>query len=211
MVGSSTLRSIGVACALLCGVAHAGVLEDAKAYYEQGLSAYALGNYPEAAIAYEKAFAVKPDPALLYNAAQSHRLAGNKPRALLLYQNYLRLFDKQRNRDEVQRHIVALNAAIESDKRATASPPTEVAPVGKPVAAPPPDEPPSHPVVSHPDLAATLTAPPPQKRQRVKPWVIGVVVGAVAAVGLGVGLGLGLGLSGGPQDPSGSFGTARLH
>ncbi|HZS40589.1 MAG TPA: tetratricopeptide repeat protein [Polyangia bacterium] len=108
----------------LGGRAAATDLEDAKAHYEKGVGYYALGKYAEAAGEYEKAFELKSDPALLYNAAQAHRLAGNKERALLLYQNYLRLFDKVQNRGEVQRHVAELKRAIETEKRAQASPPT---------------------------------------------------------------------------------------
>src|SRR5688572_9812303 len=104
----------------------AGNVEKAKEHYENGIGAYALGRYEDAAQEYEKAFALKPDPALLYNAAQSHRLAGNKTRALLLYTNLLRLFSSRlQNKDEVQRHIAALKEAIESEKRATTQPPIE--------------------------------------------------------------------------------------
>ena len=39
---------------------------------------FALGRYGEAAAKYEAAFALRPDPALLYNAAQSHRLGGQQ-------------------------------------------------------------------------------------------------------------------------------------
>src|SRR6185436_3078335 len=64
--------------------------------------------------------------ALLYNAAQAHRVAGNKQRALLLYQNYLRVYGKQvKNRDEVERHIQTLQRAIDSEVQSQTAPPTE--------------------------------------------------------------------------------------
>jgi tetratricopeptide (TPR) repeat protein len=101
------------------------------ARYEKGNAAFALGNYAEAAKEYEAAFGLKPDPALLYNAAQAHRLANNKERALLLYQNLLRVYgQKIGNRDEVQRHIATLRQAIEVENQSRTSPPTEPAPVG---------------------------------------------------------------------------------
>ena len=97
---------------------------DARAHYRAGTAAYALGRYGDAADEYEKAFALHPDAALLYNAAQAHRMANNKPRALLLYQNYLRLYGEgASNRVEVLRFIVQLKAAIEADKTSVSQPP----------------------------------------------------------------------------------------
>ena len=82
---------------------------EAKRSYERGTAAYVLGHYDEAADAYEHAFTLKPDAALLYNAAQAHRLAGHKTRALLLYQNYLRVYGKDvQNREDVVRLIEGL-------------------------------------------------------------------------------------------------------
>ena len=55
--------------------------DDARSYLDKATSAYGLGRYAVAAENFEKAYELKPDLALLYNAAQSHRLAGNKQRA----------------------------------------------------------------------------------------------------------------------------------
>ena len=57
-------------------------------YLDKATAAFAFNRYAVAAENYEKAFELKPDPAVLYNAAQAHRLAGNKERALDLYQSY---------------------------------------------------------------------------------------------------------------------------
>ena len=78
----------------------------------------------EAADLFEKAFELKQDPAILYNAAQAHRLAGDKKKALVLYQNFLRLFGEQENRAEVEKRIVELKAAIEAEQAANTNPPT---------------------------------------------------------------------------------------
>ena len=64
----------------------------AKEHYDQANAQYGLGNYSKAADEYESSFELMHDPALLYNAAQAQRLAGNKQRALLLYQNLLRVY-----------------------------------------------------------------------------------------------------------------------
>lgn len=71
-----------LACLARPAAAESG--KDAKKIYEEATAAFGLGKYAVAAEKYEAAFAIRPDPALLYNAAQSYRLAGNKPRALEL-------------------------------------------------------------------------------------------------------------------------------
>lgn len=142
--------------------------EDAKSCYEKGLSAFALADYTTAATWYEKAFALKPDPALLYNAAQSHRLAGDKQRALVLYRNYLRVFAREiKNGDEVRRHIAELERAIRSDEKAARSQPVTPAPVRgegvarKAIAQPEAESPPPVSVMVSP---ARPTPPPTPQR-----------------------------------------------
>ena len=89
---------------------------DAKRLYEEATAAFGLGRYAEAAQRYEGAFALKPDPALLYDAAQAYRLAGNKVRALELYRNYLRLYPDRSNADDARNHVAALRRAIEDER-----------------------------------------------------------------------------------------------
>jgi len=121
---------LGLALVLVGAGAYADNKEGARAHFEQGNASFALGDYGAAAVEYEKAFALRPDPALLYNAAQAHRLANNKARALLLYKNYLSVYgQKVSNRDEVQRHIATLKQAIEIEQKSQSSPPTGTAPV----------------------------------------------------------------------------------
>src|SRR4051812_24772702 len=66
--------------------------EDPKKIYDEALSLYALGHYAEAAPMFEHVFELKHLPALLYNAAQAYRLAGNLEHALTLYQSYLQVY-----------------------------------------------------------------------------------------------------------------------
>jgi tetratricopeptide (TPR) repeat protein len=193
------------------GIARGDDLEQARLHAQKGLAAYALGHYAQAAGEYEQSFSLHADPALLYNAAQAHRLAGNKPRALLLYKNYLRLFQNVPNRDEVERHITELEQAIESEKQAVSAPPTEPMPSEKtPLSAAAPAAKVQVTASQAPTASrADLTARAPE-RKRVQPWVWGVIGGA-AAVALAVGLGVGLGLSSSPIDPTPSIGRAMVH
>jgi hypothetical protein len=107
-------------CGSVAPVAHAEK-QDARRHYDQATAAFGLGRYGEAAAEYEDAFRLRPDPALLYNCAQSYRLAGNKPRALELYRNYLRLYGEAPNADDARKHVHDLELELEADKAATQS------------------------------------------------------------------------------------------
>jgi tetratricopeptide (TPR) repeat protein len=101
--------------------------ESARSYYERATSAFGLAAYDRAAELYEKAFELRADPALLYNAAQSHRLAGHKERALELYRNYLRLFPDSGQAPDARRHMSELQGG---------APMSPVSPVGSDLAPP---------------------------------------------------------------------------
>jgi tetratricopeptide (TPR) repeat protein len=150
--------------------------EDARAHYSKGTSYYALGKFAEAAVEYEKAYELHPDSALLYNAAQAQRMAGNKPRALFLYENYLRLYESAPNRAETYKFVAQLKAAIENEKNAPPSP----APA---------------PVRVEPQKTELIVEKQPEKKRTLKPWMWGVIGGSIAVVvGVSLGVGLGLGL-----------------
>ncbi len=207
-------------------------ITDARTYYQKGLSAYALEHFSEAADDYEKAFSLKADPALLYNAAQAHRLAGNYDRALHLYQSYLRIFGKRAsNRDEVERHINELQLAVNTQKKAQTSPPTGVSEPDSGGATtatkPATDEVKGSPPGGEGSSTGNTSVPPPEATSTTtstlvvapvpvdkpiykKGWFWGVVAGAVVVVGVGVGLGVGLS-SGGSKNPTGSFGTTTVN
>jgi tetratricopeptide (TPR) repeat protein len=149
--------------------------KDARRTFDEATAAFGLGRYAEAADKYEAAFALRPDPALLYNAAQSYRLAGNKARALELYRNYGRLYPDGANAEDARSHVAALKKVIEDER-----PPIEMArPPGGPAPAPgtapaaaaqqpspgsPPGEArPMPPPVETPMPAARVPAAPPPR------------------------------------------------
>ena len=185
------LRTLFVvlALALICGVAVADE-NDAKSLFTRGRTLYALGRFGEAAELFEKAFELKQDPAILYNAAQAHRLGGDKKKALVLYQNYLRLFGEQSNAGEVEKRIVDLKAAIEAEQAAKTNPPTGLLndKAETPTTPPPPTAP-----VPPPPLVPPQSEPPPKKPLARRGWFWGVVVGGVAVAGGAVALGVVLG------------------
>jgi hypothetical protein len=152
------IRLIGVvALATLLAaspLARASTEDEARVYLDKATAAYALNKYAAAAENFEKAFELKPDPALLYNAAQAYRLAGNKERALELYESYLRVYGRKASgRDQIEARIRDLKQAIEHDKAVATSPPVTTLPVGKAT------EPPPAPAAAPAPVAASPTAP----------------------------------------------------
>ncbi|MEP6653412.1 MAG: tetratricopeptide repeat protein [Myxococcales bacterium] len=91
--------------------AHADDASDARQQYQNATAHFAIGEYREAAAAYEAAFKLKQDPALLYNAAQSHRLAGDDSKALLLYRNLVRIYPSSSYAADSLDHIHKLERA----------------------------------------------------------------------------------------------------
>jgi tetratricopeptide (TPR) repeat protein len=116
----------------------------AKQYVDAGLAAQDAKDYDTAISLYGKAYDLIPEPVLLFNIAQAHRLAGHGAEALEFYEQFLvespggpqakiaaefveELHDKveaaqdeQRRRDEEARQQAA-DAAAEKQKRETAS------------------------------------------------------------------------------------------
>jgi hypothetical protein len=176
---------------------------EARGYYERATAAYSLGRFAEAATLYEKSFDLKPDPALLYNAAQAHRIAGNKPRALLLYQNYLRVYGPNvTNARDVQRFIGDLKEAIEAEQHAP--PPPTAATAESAVAKP--ATPAAAAATPRADVVAT-SAPARKPLVKRPAFWIGMAA-AVVVVGAAVGLGVAFGTP--PSPPDHSFGTVRF-
>jgi tetratricopeptide (TPR) repeat protein len=176
-MGSARARLAGTGLAILAAVslaaaqprtAAAAPADDARVYNDKATAAFALGRFAEAADHFEKAFELKPEAALLYNAAQAHRLAGNKERALTLYQSYLRVYGNKDKRSEVEARIRDLTAAIAKDKQDATRPPTTTEPVtvapalATPPPTPAPAPPPEPPAAPAPVVAVTAAPPPPE-------------------------------------------------
>jgi Tetratricopeptide repeat len=207
------MRAIACCLGLLVAVGGARGDEDARAVFDRGTALFALHHFAEAAAAYEKAFELRPDPAILYNAAQAHRLAGNKQRALDLYQSLLRLYGAQlSNRAEIDGHVRQLGVALEAERRAIRSPP--VVPKPRPMdSRPTTTRTPPTETNANANVSVSATAPPvelavvrtPVTKRR---WFWPVVGVGIAAVVAGVTVGIVLG-STKTVPPSASFGAVR--
>ena len=135
--------------------------DDAKAHYQKATAHFAVGEYHDAAIEYEEAFKLKQDPAILFNAAQSFRLAGENQKALLLYNNIVKLYPGTHYAKDSKERIQKL--AESGTSPPTATPVQE--PPSVPSSAPPPVAPPVTPIAPVPAAPApavvTPAAPPP--------------------------------------------------
>jgi tetratricopeptide (TPR) repeat protein len=151
--------------------------EVARVHYEKATAAYALGNFTEAAVSYERAFELKPDPALLYNAAQAHRRGGNRPRAMELYRSLLQVFPRAENRDLAERHLREL-------ERTDSAGPLPVS-----LAASPPASAPISAVLPSPMAGEVVSRGGPSAGERRafwrRPWVW-VAAGVATVVATGV-------------------------
>jgi tetratricopeptide (TPR) repeat protein len=156
---------------------------EAKRLFEAATAHYAVGKFAEAADEYQRAYELKPDPALLYNAAQAYRLANMPERAMLLYRNYLNLYPNEGNAEEVRAQIAKLKEAIAAAEKAKNNPPTEtVAP--KPMADEKPAPTPTPVVETTPAPPPSTTPDRPAPTPVYKKWWLWTIVGVVVAGGV---------------------------
>jgi tetratricopeptide (TPR) repeat protein len=83
-------------------------VKKAVSHYEAATAAYAVGDYTEAAQEYQVAYKLKPDAALLYDAAQCYRLGGSHDKALLLYKSFIKLYPEHPSVEVVRSYIASL-------------------------------------------------------------------------------------------------------
>ena len=157
----------------------------AKVHFQKATAHFAVGQFAEAAEEYQAAYMAKQDPALLYNAAQAFRLAGQNDKALILYRNYVQLYPDEKNVPDVKAQIAKLKDVITVQEKAKTWPPTE--PVAPQPMTGPDATPESKPA---PRAEATVAAEPPRKKPAYKQWWLWTVVGvAVAGIVVGVAVG----------------------
>jgi tetratricopeptide (TPR) repeat protein len=83
---------------------------EARRLYAEGKAEYAQGHYAEAVGLFERSYALSESPALLFNMAQAHRLAGpaHCSDAVSLYKSYLLAEPDAENQQEVEERIAEL-------------------------------------------------------------------------------------------------------
>ena len=195
--------AIVLVCLGLGAAAFADAAGDARAHFDRGTAHYALGEFAQAAEEYQEAYRLKQDSALLYNAAQAYRLAGNAEKAFILYRNYVLLYPNEPNVGEVREQIVKLKEAIAVSEKAKMAPPTgtnEPKQLPPPVSAPVESTPTQASAPSPPTVAtaaapqpalAVVAQPAPRPTPVYKKWwlwtAVGVVVAGAVVAGVVVG------------------------
>jgi hypothetical protein len=185
-----------VVLVVMPNVVHADDRAQAREHFVKGTKAFELGLYDEAITEYMAAYKAKDDPALLYNIAQAHRLAGHAAEALRFYRVYASKLPNAANRSEVQTKIEELQKLVDQQKRTQNLPPDAVIdkngkPVDRPVDKPvektverPADRPVDPAPTSSPP-AEKPPEPPPAVTAAPKPGRTKIVAGlAVAGVGV---------------------------
>jgi tetratricopeptide (TPR) repeat protein len=167
--------------------------EDAKAHYQKATAHFAVGEYREAGVEYEEAFKLKQDPAILFNAAQSFRLAGDNQKALLLYNNIIKLYPGTQFAKDSKEHVEKLAQSAPTAPPPAAEPPPAAPPPVAPIApvtpaptagAAPPPAAPAPTATGTPEVV--VSAPPPStaaERPFYARWWFWTAVGVVVAAG----------------------------
>jgi tetratricopeptide (TPR) repeat protein len=182
----SWVPSYLVICCAVCLAAPAARGDDtvaARLHYNQGTKAFDLGLYDKAIAEYMTAYQAVNDPALLYNLAQAHRLAGHVRDALRFYRVYLQRLPGAENRPEVEQKIMELKQAADRLDRAQngLQPDRPLDPGVEPGAPTPP------PVVATEN--AVVVARPEQPGRTLR--LAGIGTGAAGVAGLAVGIAFG--------------------
>src|SRR5258706_1007612 len=176
----------------------------AREHFLKGTKAFDLGLFDDAIRDYTEAYKLRDDPALLYNIAQSHRLAGHKAESLHFYKIYLSKIPHAPNRDEVIAKIDELSKAIDQEKRAQTMPPNQ--PIAPEAHAPPPEEklpPLIGPPAAAPAPAIAAEPPRPAANARALPIAGLAVGGGGLALPIGGGAPPGLGQNAPPAPSAG--------
>jgi tetratricopeptide (TPR) repeat protein len=120
--------------------------EEARRLYAEGKAKYAQAQYEEAVRLFERVYALTESPALLFNMAQAHRLAGpgHCSDALTLYKSYLSAFPQAENRKEVEERLAELGDCS-GDAPPAPAPATAVTPPAQSPVPPPPAPPTTEP------------------------------------------------------------------
>ncbi len=177
MLNRNLIRKCGLLMLLgalmVTGRSHAGPAEDsAREHAKSATAAFNLGHYDDAVREYEAAYKLVPDPVLLFNLGQAHRLAGRQDQALAAYRSCLRTAPESAPyREQVKTRIREIEAqtTYRAAGQFAAAPPAYTKPAPNPV------------LVSTPSLSQSTepsVAPPTELR-----WLRWAAVGVTAALG----------------------------
>ena len=111
-------------------------LTEAKEHYRRGSAHFQLAEYQQAAAEFRDAFRLRSEPGILFNLAQSMRLAGNPKDAAFFYGRFLSLRPGAPNREAIEATIAEMDRALAATAATAAMSPTAQAQAPAPLPAP---------------------------------------------------------------------------
>src|SRR5678815_3855263 len=90
---------------------------EALELFNQSADLYRQGKFDEAAKLLEKAYAIHPEPVLLYNLGRAYEGLGENQKAVDAYTRYLKDAPDAKDRGALEKRIETLKAQIEKDKK----------------------------------------------------------------------------------------------
>jgi len=90
---------------------------EALELFNQSADLYRQGKFDEAAKLLEKAYAMHPEPVLLYNLGRAYEGLGENEKAIDAYTRYLKDAPEAKDRGALEKRIETLKAQIEKDKK----------------------------------------------------------------------------------------------
>lgn len=112
--------------------------ERARVHFESGQRFYEAGQYRLAIDEFRAAYRLSGRPALLFNIAQAHRLAGDCAEALDAYRDYRELDGRAAERTNVDERIAEMERCVAEFEAEAAEPDTTFAPIPEPTPPPAP-------------------------------------------------------------------------
>jgi tetratricopeptide (TPR) repeat protein len=169
---SLSLATFAVTSTALCQPAEDPArVEEARTRYREGLQFFQRRQFPEATVAFERSFRIRPHPFTLYNAAEARMRAGDPQGALQQLRDLLAMTTPAPEADLVQRARALAQQMGEQNLQPT------------------PQE--SHECPTCPACAAApeCPAPPPPMRTttQISPAAWGLAGASLALVGVGAG------------------------
>jgi len=132
----------------------------ARTLYDRGMAHFRLEEYDQAIQKWEEGFRKRPVPEFLYNIAQAYRLSKRNEKARSFYKKYLLMDPEAPNKAQVQKHIAALDKAIDAEQRASSAPPSEPMPRPATTGSTPSHREPTPPTETRPTEPAPAVATP---------------------------------------------------
>jgi hypothetical protein len=180
----------------------------ARLHFERATQAFTKGHYDDAVREYLLAYRATNDSSLLFNVAQSHRLAGHHSAAVQYYRMYLQNTPDAPDKKEVEKYIAEMEAKLDKSRGQSESiaerrkPPSKVASTTpKPREVPPPVEPTPVKPAPPPEEAVLPPSPPPPAAAPIAPGPVvtsleeGPPPGRGKLIAGGVTLGIGVALA----------------